>query len=102
MDIVCKECGKNVDNHPDDFGMGGIGNCKFSQSDVYKIYITEQQARLDTIRMQLERIIPERNKLKNIIGKKLRGSFHSIIGNLHDKETILNICDTALRIIENE
>lgn len=64
--ITCK-CGHKAGEHGRGFCYADDCTCKFYESEVYEIYITEQQARLDTLRMQLERIIPERDALKKMV-----------------------------------
>lgn len=66
MDVTCK-CGHNVDEHGD--WKCSKCNCELGEVEVYQIFITEQQARLDTLRMQVDRQIEE----KKIIKKHLDG-----------------------------
>ena len=106
MDVFCK-CGFSVLDH-DDSGcwkqsvseLGQKYHCEMTPNQVYQIYITEQQARLDTNRQQVAYLIKEKESLRNVISE-LRGAFHRIIGNLNNSEIVLEICDKVLRIIDN-
>jgi hypothetical protein len=63
MDIICK-CGHEADNH-DDYGCISCAyKCEINEREVLHIYITEQQARLDTNRAQVAALIAERDALK--------------------------------------
>jgi len=100
MDVICKDCECNIDEHSDS-GCCHCDICDNSPSDIAKIYITEQQARLDTNRQQVAYLMKEQEYLWNVF-VELRGAFHRIIGNVNNSEIVLEICDKVLRIIDNE
>lgn len=107
MDVMCKNCGHSVEEHAASCGCwhteknpARICACVLFPIKIYQIHISEQQARLDTNRAQVAYLTKERDSLRNII-KVLRGALHSIIGNIHNSEVVLNICDDTLRVIEN-
>ena len=65
MDIICK-CGHNAHIHStrNETCLVNACYCRLNEEEVYQIYITEQQARLDTNRAQVEALIAERDALK--------------------------------------
>ena len=99
MDIICK-CGHKPSEHGRGFCYGDGCACNLTETEVYLVYITEQQARLDTNKQQVGRMIKEKEHLRNVI-VELRGAFHRIIGNVNNSEIVLMICDKVLRIIDN-
>lgn len=68
MDIICK-CGHNAEEHEKDNrdchgGDNGpyLCACGCTSGDVYKIYITEQQARLDTLIAENDKLLEENSR----------------------------------------
>ena len=70
MDIICK-CGHNAHIHStrNETCLVNACYCRLNEEEVYQIYITEQQARLDTNRAQVEALIAERDALVEVNSK---------------------------------
>jgi len=71
MDVICK-CGHGVKEHKDVFHVilgKGKCDCRFTEEEVYLIHITEQQARLDTNRAQVQSLIYREKLLQEKLNK---------------------------------
>ena len=77
MEIICKTCGNSYEKHSGPFNYSECA-CMLSQTDVLLIHITEQQARLDTCRAQVEALMAEKGELKaekaQLISQLVEGS----------------------------
>jgi len=105
MDVICK-CGHKYSQHALfnmsgclDVGLDKGGNCKcgLSQSDVLIIFITEQQARLDTNRQQnvvmAKKIKKQNNKIDFMFSELFRiSSGHG----LYDENDMIEIARETL------
>lgn len=91
MEIICK-CGHDATEHKGPFGcmayadrLHNLCECRLSIADCYLVYITEQQARLDTNRAQVEALIAERDKAVLELGER-RENFTVMLNRLLEAE----------------
>ena len=103
MDVTCK-CGHSVKMHMSDSGCchtSGMSSslcmCTINQNQVYEIYITEQQARLDTNRQQnavmAKKIKKQNNKIDFMFSQLFRiSSGHG----LYDENDMIKIARETL------
>ena len=96
MDVICKDCECNIDEHSDS-GCCHCDICDNSPSDIAKIYITEQQARLDTNRQQnavmAKKIKKQNNKIDFMFSQLFRiSSGHG----LYDENDMIEIARETL------
>lgn len=104
MDVMCK-CGHNIDVHNDEWGcMADTGkcDCNFDKEDVCQIFITEQQARLDTNRQQnvvmakkIERLEGEKKELITALSRISLGR------GMYDENDMIRIANETVAKVTN-